>query len=143
MVDADIRLGILLKLIHNAFEGSLNRKIENLDLTLSQAHILMYLKRSEKKEINQRDVESNFQLSNPTVTGILKRLEAKGFILRVPSLQDGRQKQILLTDKSESLYFDMQQHVEKMEQELIKGISEEEIVVLKDILQKILVNLMK
>ena len=32
----------------------------------------------QKKEINQKDIERIFSLSNPTVSGILKRLEEKG-----------------------------------------------------------------
>ena len=33
-----------------------------------------------KEEVNQRDVERGLSLKNPTVTGLLKRLEEKGYI---------------------------------------------------------------
>ena len=42
--------------------------------------------------MSQRDVEKNLNLKNPTVTGILKRLDEKGYIFCVPNANDRRKK---------------------------------------------------
>ena len=42
----------------------------------------------------QKDIEKALNLKNPTVTGILKRLEENGFVLIVPSNKDKRCKNV-------------------------------------------------
>lgn len=46
---------------------------------------------------SQRMLERRMYLSNPTVTGILNRLEAKGLIERTRDRQDARIKRVCLT----------------------------------------------
>lgn len=61
--------------------------------------MLDYLFHTSKDEVSQRDVEKNLNLKNPTVTGILKRLDEKGYIFCVPNANDRRKKIIYLTEK--------------------------------------------
>ena len=65
-----------------------------------QCAVLDYLLGSSKEFVNQKDIEKALSLKNPTVTGILKRLDEKGFILAVPSNQDKRCKNIYPTEKA-------------------------------------------
>ena len=50
--------------------------------------------------MNQKDIEKELDISNPTVTGILNRLEVKGLITRVPCRHDARAKNIEVTEKA-------------------------------------------
>ena len=59
---------------------------------------------SSKEFVNQKDIEKALSLKNPTVTGILKRLDEKGFILAVPSNQDKRCKNIYPTEKKHMIF---------------------------------------
>ena len=88
-------------------EKNLNKDLEDIDLTGMQAHVLIYLYKNRKNIINQRDIEREFELTNPTVNGILKRLENKGFIKRVVRLNDARNNERMITDKSISLIVEM------------------------------------
>ena len=76
-MDEKVRLSLLLKIVNNLFERELNNKISTLELTRTQCSVLGYLNRNGNKEINPRDIEKEFNLKRPTVTGILKRLEEK------------------------------------------------------------------
>ena len=67
-----------------------NRKLKELSLTSSQADVLFYLINNYKNKINQKDIEKTFDLSNPTVHGIVKRLEMKDFIKKTPDSEDAR-----------------------------------------------------
>ena len=58
-----------------------------------------YLHFTDKNPVIQKDIEEHFHISNPTVTGILNRLEQKGFIERKQSLKDKRVRTIVLTKK--------------------------------------------
>ena len=71
-------IGFIIKQINNVFEKELNEKVKKLGLTSSQCAVLDYLFHTSKDEISQRDVERHLSLKNPTVTGLLKRLDEKG-----------------------------------------------------------------
>ena len=68
-------IGFMVKQINNVFEKDLNEKLRTIGITSSQCAVLDYLFHTSKDEVNQRDVERHLSLKNPTVTGILKRLD--------------------------------------------------------------------
>ena len=77
----------------------MNEGLKKYDLTKTQRDILGYLHFTDKNPVIQKDIEEHFHISNPTVTGILNRLEQKGFIERKQSLKDKRVRTIVLTKK--------------------------------------------
>ena len=76
-------------------EKNLNKELEIIDLTSMQAHVLIYLYKNKNNIINQRDIEREFELTNPTVNGILNRLENKGFIAKAPKEKVDEEKEKL------------------------------------------------
>ena len=69
------------------------------DVTPAQTHLLMRLTcTGEGQEATQRDLEKQLRLKPPTVNGIVDRLEAKGYVTRRPSPQDGRVRLVSLTE---------------------------------------------
>lgn len=68
--------------------------------------VLLYLKRHEEDKLTQRDLETGLTLKNPTVTGLLNRLEEKGFITREQNLNDKRSKFIKMTEKTQRVLDD-------------------------------------
>lgn len=135
------RLGLLLKMVNNIYERGFNSKIAEIDLTAAQCDILGFLHDNEHREVNPIDFEKALNLKKPTVTGLLKRLEEKGFIRITSSSKDNRYKQILLTEKA---YFHQKQmigHLKKMEEQLYQGISEEEKIELARLLNLMLKNM--
>ncbi len=85
-------VGFMFKQINNIYEKEFNNLLRGIGITSSQCAVLDYLLGSSKEFVNQKDIEKALSLKNPTVTGILKRLDEKGFILAVPSNQDKRCK---------------------------------------------------
>ena len=81
-------IGFAFKQINNVYEKELSSRLRKLGITASQCAVLDYLFVSSKDEVTQRDIEKALSLKNPTVTGLLKRLDEKGFILIVPSNKD-------------------------------------------------------
>ncbi len=136
----DREIGFYLKSIFHIMEKNLNRSLEKIDLTSTQAHILMYLYKNKGKVINQRDIEKKFELTNPTVNGILNRLENKNFIKRTVSQIDARNKEISLTDKSILLINDMFKQAKNMESKMIAGIDKDELNIFYNVIKKIFNN---
>ena len=136
----DREIGFYLKSIFHIMEKNLNRNLEKIDLTSTQAHILMFLYKNRNRVINQRDIEKEFELTNPTVNGILNRLENKNFIERVVSQVDARNKEINLTDKSILLINDMFKQAKNMENKMIAGIDKDELNIFYNVIKKIFNN---
>ena len=129
-----------LKKIFQTMEKILNKELEIIDLTSMQAHVLIYLYKNKNNIINQRDIEREFELTNPTVNGILNRLENKGFIKRVVSHIDARNKVISLTDKSVLLINNMKKSAEKMESKMTLGINKDELDIFYRVIKKMFDN---
>lgn len=134
-------IGFTVKQINNVYEKELNEKLKKLGITSSQCAVLDYLFHTNKDEVNQCDVERALSLKNPTVTGILKRLDEKGFLFCVPNATDKRKKNIYLTEKAYDIQRRMEADRKKLEKELTRGMTKKEIAALKRGLEKLLYNI--
>lgn len=134
-------IGFLIKQINNVFEKDLNEKLKKLGITSSQCAVLDYLFHTSKEEVSQRDVERHLCLKNPTVTGLLKRLDEKGYILCVPNVKDKRKKNIYLTEKAYDIQRRMEAERKKQDRELTRGMSRREIETVRKNLEKLLYNI--
>ncbi|HJA06549.1 MAG TPA: MarR family transcriptional regulator [Candidatus Mediterraneibacter pullicola] len=134
-------IGFLVKQINNVFEKELNERLKDIGITSSQCAVLDYLFHTSKEEVSQRDVEKNLNLKNPTVTGILRRLDEKGYILCVPNAHDKRKKNIYLTEKAYDIQRRMEADRRKLDRELTRGLTKREVEALRKNLEKLLYNI--
>lgn len=130
-----------LKMIHKTFEERRNKHLLKYNLTSSQQEILFYLGFHEGEPIHQREIEKWFHLKNPTVTGILNRLEEKGFIVRKTAESDKRFRIIELTDKSRCLMQEMREEMWQMNDRIYSCMTKEERSQLSGLLERILDSL--
>ena len=140
-MEEKVLIGFLIKQIHIAFETRCHKNLQRYNLTPSQMDVLLYLKKHEEDTLTQRDLEIGLTLKNPTVTGLLNRLEEKGFITREQNLNDKRSKFIKMTDKSERVLEDAYLYIQELDAKMLNGISKEEQKQLFDYMHKILENL--
>lgn len=75
--------------------------LDELDLTYTQYITMMVL--WEEKQINVKDLGEKLFLDSGTLTPLLKKLEAKGYINRERSREDERNLIISITKKGEML----------------------------------------
>ena len=140
-MEEKVLIGFLIKQIHIAFETRCHKNLQRYNLTPSQMDVLLYLKKHEEDTLTQRDLEIGLTLKNPTVTGLLNRLEEKGFITREQNLDDKRSKFIKMTDKSERVLEDAYLYIQELDAKMLNGISKEEKEQLFKHIYKILDNL--
>jgi len=113
--------------LNNALIKQKNRQMASFDLTAIQSAVLMYiLGNADKGEINQLDVQAMFRLTNPTVSGIIDRLEEKDFIKRIKSQKDARFRRLVPLPKGQQLMDVLIDSANKAEDELVKNMTEEE-----------------
>ena len=134
-------IGFMFKQISTIYEKDFNRLLKTLGITASQCAVLDYLFRSSEEAVNQRDIEKALSLRNPTVTGLLKRLDDKGYILSVPSDRDKRCKNIYLTEKAYDIQRRMEADRKKIDKKFTLGINKKEKAALEKMLEKVLYNI--
>lgn len=132
--------GHLVRLLHCCTDQNVTSALAQMDLTAAQGHIMGYLSRRETPACS-RDIEETFQLSHPTVSGLLARLEKKGFIEFRPDEHDRRCKRIFVLPKGVECDARMRQTLQNNEALLVQGFSEEEKELFAQLLQRALQNM--
>ena len=115
---------------------------ESVGISGSQGNILDYiLVEGMKRKVYQKDIEREFGLRPPTASEVLKALEKRELICRVPDEEDGRWKRIVFTKKAEKIHEALRREIEESEAFLLRGISREEQETFLEIAGKMLKNL--
>jgi len=117
--------------------------LKQIDLTHSQADVIVLLAHESDKVFRQRDIERALNYSNPTVTGLMNRLEQKGFIVRRVDPEDSRARIITLTDKALQVIEEIYESIRQTEQMLLDGFSEEEIQTLQPLMARLANNALR
>ena len=69
-----LTFGFLFKSLDCALRQSMDLALSDMDLTFAQGHIMGFLAQCAAPPC-AKDIEDRFQLSHPTVSGLLARLE--------------------------------------------------------------------
>ena len=140
MIATNEHLGHSFKKLHFLLEQAINQRLVELDLTSAQGHVIFYLTHSPAPPC-ARDFETAYGLSHATVSGILSRMESKGFIALRPDPADRRIKRIYLLEKGHACSQRIWQHIEESERTLTTGFSEEELEQFRSYLSRAISNL--
>ena len=141
--DPKEHVGLLLKFINGRVNTKINKNLAEFNLTGVQHEILCFIDRNEhERDVFQKDIEKCLQLTNPSVTGIVKRLEEKEMIARCPSNNDARYKCLHVTEKGKDVICkSFKFGANNIEKQLVKDMSDEEVKMLKDLLYRALINM--
>ena len=83
---------------------------------------------------SMREIAEGLNLTPPTVSVAVRRLEKKGFLLRKPDAQDKRSIRLYLTKEGEALYQRGEVFRRSMAKRLLSGLSAEEKTQLTNLL---------
>lgn len=87
--------------VTNALIRQYRPLLNELDLTYPQFVVLMAL--FEQDDIPLRDLSEKTLFDSGTLTPLVQKLEAKGFLKRVAVVGDERMKNVVLTEKADAL----------------------------------------
>ena len=136
--------GLRMAVLSRAHRLMMDARLEEMNLTSAQLRVLGDLGDLEKAgatEINQRDLEKSLRVTHPTMTGLIHRLEAKGFVQTMPSPTDRRYKKILSTEKARRLHQQLACQDELVFAELCRGLDQKDIDAFDRITDVMLSNL--
>ncbi|MDP1419524.1 MarR family transcriptional regulator [Peribacillus simplex] len=129
-----------LLLLYRPFENNLNIQLNKHDLHRAQWSILYYLTNYGSATLVEL---ANYQsVEKPTITRTIARLEELGYVEHVPS-KDRREKRMRLTELGSKIYSEVRVTIDQYEQEILKGITEEEQLAAIRIMGEIRNNIIK
>ena len=123
---ANKRISILIKRSSLVFDKLSNQLLTPYDLTGSQFKILMVLYKSPAGSVRQTDIEAKFSMTNPTVTGLVQKLEAKDLVKRIPHPEDKRSKVLVLTDRAVGMKEELLALADSLERQMTANLTAEE-----------------
>lgn len=123
-----------LYVIAKEITGLYRPLLEELDITYPQYLVMMVLWEHQRLTVNQ--IGEKLFLDSGTITPMLKRLEAKSYIVRQRKIEDERVVEISLTDEGERLQDKACLIPEKMNDRL--NLSENDVQELKQAISKLL-----
>lgn len=132
--------GHLLRILHWCTDQAVTHALEAMDLTAAQGHIMGFLAH-QKTPPCPRDIESEFQLSHPTVSGLLSRLEQKGFIELRTDPNDRRCKRIYILPKGRECLELMHSTILETERRIVQDFTPEEQELFAQLLRRAIINM--
>lgn len=132
--------GHRLRILHWCTDQAITVALTQMDLTAAQGHILGYLAHRQTPPCS-RDIEEALRLSHPTVSGLLSRLEKKGFLEFRPDESDRRCKRIYLSQKGLQCHERIRQTILQTENQLVQGFSDAQQQQFSTLLDRAIANM--
>ena len=141
-MDEEYEIGKQIQMLSRKIKRKMDEAFLNYGITGSQAFMLKFI---HEKQINgkvyAKNIENEFDMRRPTVTGILQLMEQNNFIKRRAEGKDARLKEIVITSKGMEIVKKIDLNVEQIEKDLVKGVPKEEMKTFLSIIGKLSKNL--
>ncbi len=132
--------GHYVRILHWCTDQRMTAALMQMDLTASQGPILGFIAHRREAPC-ARDIEEEFHLSHPTVSGLLARLEKKGFIEFFSDEADRRCKRIRLLPKGSECIKTMHHTIDAAEAQMVQNFSAQEQELFRQFLERAIANM--
>ena len=130
---------VLLGVILHKVGQTAKEKLQEYDLNKGQSHILFTLHRHDA--LSQRELAEMVNMTPPSITAAIRKMERAGYIMRKPDEYDQRVMRLKLTEKGEACIQYVVRVGEEMDALILRGMSTEEKLLLRRLLMQIYYNL--
>src|SRR5690625_1548680 len=137
MIDDEIR--VLLGKLCAQLRCNYSESLRQYDIHIGQDHALCQLWMEEG--ITQTELSKRMGCEPPTVTNMIKKLEAYGLVYRRRDSADGRVSRVYLTPKGRALQQPVEEVWRAHQEKLLHGISTEERLMIRRLMQQMLENI--
>jgi MarR family transcriptional regulator for hemolysin len=138
---ATLRSGFLIHDVSRLRRTAYDQRLKPFNITRAQWWVLANLSRRNCDGISQIELARLLDVGKVTLGGLIDRLEESGFVIRVPDKHDRRSKRVMRSPEGKALCDRMEIFAHAVNQEIMKGISEEEHRVFIDVLTEMKRNL--
>jgi len=137
-------IGLKVRMLSNLIKRDVEKGKSEMGLSLPKGingWAISYFFDNSDKDIFQKDFEAEFSIRRSTASNILKTMEQNGFIKRVSVESDARLKKIVLTEKAVNIHKAVLNNINKREERLKKGLTQQEISSFLQIADKLIANM--
>ena len=139
-VDHMQTLGVLAQVTHLS-SCHAKEMFGKYDLKPGHAGILFVL--NQEGELSQRELATKMNLTPPTITSVIQKMEKLEYIRRKPDEKDQRILRLCVTEKGKAFIDDICRVGKQIEEMVFRGMSMEETLLLKRLLVQVRDNLME
>lgn len=133
--------GIYIKKLGKSIKYLSDENLVNHNITIEQVKILRFLSLNySRSSAYQKEIELHFEIKRSSVTNILQNMEKNGLVSRIGDETDARMKKVFLTERGSELSNSLRDYITKLEEIIVKGMSDEEKRSFKDLLKRSLKN---
>lgn len=111
------------------------------ECSVSNVWIVDYLYDHRDRDVFQKEIEDKFFVNRATVSKMLKLMEEKKLICRMPSAADSRKKKLILDEKGYALRRLCQSIRSEMEMQVASSLTEEEKELFRSLCLKMIKNM--
>lgn len=128
--------GSTIRALHKATASAFEEG--GLELSPEQFHLLKII--SSKEDSIQTELAETLQLDKSGIMRHIDQMEAKGLVQRINDANDRRKKYIILTELGSSKLDECKTILDKLSDSILKGISDAELLIFKQVLSKLKEN---
>lgn len=115
------------------------QELERIGMRYSYRHVMKPL--IENDGLTQLELVKITNLKAPTISITLRNMEREGIVRREKNDNDRRETHVFITDKGKKMYSKVLTALDKAEKTMLKGVEEENLVILRSALCKMCDNL--
>lgn len=130
---------IMLRQVCKAHSNKVNQILSKVNLHKGQPMLLNLLLR--KDGIPQSNLAKELKITPATVSAMVKRMEKAGLVIRKRNAEDERVSKVYLTQEGKKICLQLDNLQYEMESIVFKGFGDEDKIVMKGYLDRIIENL--
>jgi MarR family transcriptional regulator for hemolysin len=131
-----VPFGILLFSLTQALRTKLNQRLRPIGASSAALGALYYLFESDEGLV-QRELAERIGIEGPTLVRLLDNMERDGWVVRVPSATDRRQKVIKVTPKAHAAFAAMDEIARELNRQVVSVATPAELAVTSEVLRKL------
>lgn len=137
-MESEVRIGKEVINLANQIKRKIGKESAEYGITSIQGRIIGFLYwEASKRDIFQKDIETEFNIRRSSVTSVLQLMEKNELIKRVSVSEDARLKKIILTEKGVEIQEHVHKCIDKLEKELSEGFTDDEINVFLHFIERV------
>jgi MarR family transcriptional regulator for hemolysin len=138
--DFENSIGFIVNRTARAFVKALDLELrDKVGITVGQWKVIVML--VKQNGLTQKETADKLGLEAPTLIPIIDKMEKEGLVVRRVDSSDRRNNRIYRTEKADTLWDRMVECATKVRQISVKDISEENISIMRNVLDKVWQNL--
>lgn len=141
-----MNIGYSMNYCSKLLKNRLNKELEAEDITAAQFAVIKYIEMNSlnnqlDRSITAVEIAEGLDKDKPTISGIINRLVDKGYVMKLPHKKDKRASTLKLTEYCVGKLPDLEAINEKVINSALKELSQDDLKMFQDIIDKIIQNL--